>query len=250
MAPFLTEYSEQMNIQICTGATAHTLDSGEMVIFLFGQGLWFGDRMDKSLINPYQCRTYEIPLCDDPTDPSQRLGIEPKEDCFIQLDMHGSTCGFLTKYPKDDDLEKCRHIIMSDEENWDPSRTHFHVSSIETEMHYNNISSRSIYLAQSDVPAAPPVTQIRDDIALHEFDRTLASISTGLIPELMVENIICKVKTRKTRTGFATITDDRHHGISPQLLAQKWGIGMEKAKKILKSTTQNSIRSAVLPLTR
>ena len=249
VAPFLAEYSEQMNIQICTGATAHTLDSGEMVILLFGQGLWFGDRMDKSLINPYQCRAYGIPLCDDPTDPSRRLGIEPKEDCFIQLDMQGSTCGFLTNYPTDDDLENCRHIIMSDEENWDPSTTHFQVSSMQAEMHYN-ISLRSIYLAQSDVPAAPPVTQIRDDIALHEFDRTLASISTGLIPELIAENIICKVKTRKTRTGFATITEDRHHGVSPELLAQKWGIGMEKAKNTLKSTTQNSIRSAVLPLTR
>ena len=83
VAPFLAEYSEQMNIQICTGATAHTLDSGEMVILLFGQGLWFGDRMDKSLINPYQCRAYGIPLCDDPTNPSRRLGIEPKEDCFV-----------------------------------------------------------------------------------------------------------------------------------------------------------------------
>ena len=39
VAPFMAEYSEQMNIQIFTGTTAHTLDSGEMVIFLFVQGL-------------------------------------------------------------------------------------------------------------------------------------------------------------------------------------------------------------------
>ena len=153
--------------------------------------------MDKSLINPYQCRAYGIPLCDDPTDPSRRLGIEPKEDCFIQLYMQGSTCGFLTNYPTDDDLENCRHIIMSDEENWDPSMTHFNISSMQAEM-LDNISWRSISLAQSYVPAAPPITKIQDDIAIHEFDWTLASVSTGLIPELLVESIICKVRTRMT----------------------------------------------------
>ena len=89
VAPFLAEYSEQMNIQICTGATAHTLENGELVILLFGQGLWFGNRMYKSLINPYQCRAYGIPLCDDPTDPNRRLGIEAAGDCFIELDMNG-----------------------------------------------------------------------------------------------------------------------------------------------------------------
>ena len=43
VAPFLSEYSQQENIQICTGATAFTLDTGEVIILLFGQGLWFGN---------------------------------------------------------------------------------------------------------------------------------------------------------------------------------------------------------------
>ena len=51
--PFLAEYFEQ----ICTGATVYSLESGEMNILLCGQGLWFGNRMDKSLINPYKCRS-------------------------------------------------------------------------------------------------------------------------------------------------------------------------------------------------
>ena len=47
VSPFLAEYSEQINIQICTGATAYSLESGEMIILLFGQGLWFGNKMKK-----------------------------------------------------------------------------------------------------------------------------------------------------------------------------------------------------------
>ena len=79
VAPFLAEYSEQEHIQICTGATAYTLETGEVIILIFGQGLWFGNRMEKSLVNPYQCRSYGLQLCDDPTDPHREMGIYGEE---------------------------------------------------------------------------------------------------------------------------------------------------------------------------
>ena len=47
MSQFLSEYIEQVNIQICTGVTTLTLDSGEVVILEFGKVLWFGKRMEK-----------------------------------------------------------------------------------------------------------------------------------------------------------------------------------------------------------
>ena len=50
--------------------------------------------------------------------------------------------------------------------------------------------------------------------------------------------------------GYTIVTNDRHHDVSPELLAQKWGIGLEKAKATLNCTTQNCIRSAIMPLTR
>ena len=52
MSPFLPEYSEQMNVSICIGVTDLALDSGGVVILEFGQGLWFGNRIEKSLVNP------------------------------------------------------------------------------------------------------------------------------------------------------------------------------------------------------
>ena len=64
-----------MNVPICTGVTALTLDSVEVVIMEFGQGLFFGNRMEKLLINPNQCQKCGIQICDDPTDPHKKLGI-------------------------------------------------------------------------------------------------------------------------------------------------------------------------------
>ena len=54
VAPFLVEYYEQVNIPICTGANSYTMESGEVIIIIFGQDLWFGSSMEKTLINPNQ----------------------------------------------------------------------------------------------------------------------------------------------------------------------------------------------------
>ena len=102
VAPFLEEYSEQLNIPICTGATSYTMESGEVLILIFGQDLWFGNRMDKTLIKPNQCQAFGIPIFDEPINQHRPLGIEVYSDTHIIISMVGSTCGFITQYPKDD----------------------------------------------------------------------------------------------------------------------------------------------------
>jgi hypothetical protein len=47
------------------------------------QALWFGDKLDSSLINPNQIRSYGLSLCDDPFDMHRDLGIDdPSTECF------------------------------------------------------------------------------------------------------------------------------------------------------------------------
>ena len=67
------------NIPVVTGASAATLPNGETVILVVHQGLYFGDDMPHSLINPNQIRANSIPFCDDPTDPNRKLGFEDPE---------------------------------------------------------------------------------------------------------------------------------------------------------------------------
>ena len=69
VTPFLEDYEATHNVRVCCGATAYTSDTGKTIILIFGQGLWFGDKMSKSLINPNQCRAFGVGVCDDPTDP-------------------------------------------------------------------------------------------------------------------------------------------------------------------------------------
>ena len=133
MSPFLPEYAEHINVPICTCVTAFTLDSWEVVILDFGKGLWFGNRMEKSLINPNQCRKFGIQIFDDLTDPHRNLGIKASEDLFIPMTMEGSTCGIVTHPPTEYELYGYQKILLSDEFYWDPSNNFFGISSMEEE---------------------------------------------------------------------------------------------------------------------
>ena len=49
VSPYLSEYDSLNDIPIFTAVTAVELDSGETIILEFGQGLWFGERMEHYL---------------------------------------------------------------------------------------------------------------------------------------------------------------------------------------------------------
>jgi len=59
-SPYLSDYESIEDISICTVVTAIDLSTGETIILKFGQGLWFGDRMSHSLLNPNQRRIFGL----------------------------------------------------------------------------------------------------------------------------------------------------------------------------------------------
>ena len=117
---FLAEYYEQVNIPMFTGATSYTMELGGVIILIFGQGLWFCNRMEKTLINPIQYQSFSIPICDDPTDQHRQLVIEEDFNTPIPMLIVGSTCGFINWYPISDEIKTHWHITISNEHNWYP----------------------------------------------------------------------------------------------------------------------------------
>ena len=88
------------------------------------------------------------------------------------------------------------------------------------------------------------------DSRIHEFDRSMANVSIGLAQDLMVEILIIKVGFKRTRSGFSTYIDKRHHGISADIWEIQWGVELYKSKRNLESPTQDNVRSDLNPLTR
>ena len=78
----------------------------------------------------------------------------------------------------------------------------------------------------------------------------MVDFSIGMVQDLMVDILIIKVRVERTRSGFTTYIDKRHHLISADMLARKWSIGIDKAKRTLQSTTRDNVISALKPLTR
>ena len=69
VAPFLLSYGATRSIPVCTGITAYDQpDSRETMLLEYPQGLFFGEKMDQSLINPNQSRMHGIGLWNDAWD--------------------------------------------------------------------------------------------------------------------------------------------------------------------------------------
>ncbi len=213
VSPFLSEYDSLSDIPTCTAATAVDLDSGETIILEFGQDLWFGERMEHSLINPNQCRSFGVRVCGDPTEGNRKLGMELLGDYFVPFTMRGTTSNFQSCSPELSELDTCKTFQVSDAHTWNPTEDMFHILTVE----------------RGQVYASDLFDLCSYDLCLHDFDIIQGS-PTHIIPQIR--------------------TSECHHGVDAELLSLKWGIGLEKTRNTLKSTTQLNVRSALLPLTR
>ena len=56
--------------------------------------------------------------------------------------------------------------------------------------------------------------------------------------------LIWIIRVFMTKNGYATITNERHHSVPPELLARKWGMVLVKAKETMRTTNQVYISSS------
>ena len=84
---------------IVTGETALDLENESTVVPIFEQVFGFGDRIDKSIINPNQFRHNGITFYDDPTDNYLDLELAIDDNLFIQMGIDGTTFVFDSHCP-------------------------------------------------------------------------------------------------------------------------------------------------------
>jgi hypothetical protein len=123
VSPFSDQYTSLTNIPVATAATAwDNPDTGEVVILIFNQGLWFGNSLTNSLINPNQCRMHGIELCDDPFDIHRKLGFwDPITEYDIEMDFSNSFVYLTTRAPTLDEIRLHKQIEMTNAAPWNPA---------------------------------------------------------------------------------------------------------------------------------
>jgi hypothetical protein len=108
MAPFSNKYKLMRDVPIVNASTAFTNNAGTTVILRFNLVLWYGTKLNVSLISPNQLCHYGLVVLDDPTNKDCFFGINTK-DFEIPFEMKGITVFFQSRVPK---IENCRTIEL------------------------------------------------------------------------------------------------------------------------------------------
>ena len=107
-------------------STAFTNNTGETIILRFNQVLWYGRKLQMSLINPNQIRHSGIVVSDDPTDKTRDFGITG--DTFhIPFEMQGTTVYFVSRVPTAWEYDNCRIVEMTIDTPWNPGEVNISV---------------------------------------------------------------------------------------------------------------------------
>ncbi len=83
------------NVPIVSAATAYDDPAtGDTFILAFHEALYYGTKLDHSLISPNQVQAYGIPFWDNPFDPDRGLSIDADASLCIPLQPAGTKLQF------------------------------------------------------------------------------------------------------------------------------------------------------------
>ena len=241
VAPYSDSFEPIRNVPIVTGATAVTsTTTGETLILIFNEAIWMGQHLDHSLINPNQLRHHGVTVQDNPYSGTSLHLASPDAEFVMPMQADGTTIYFNARTPTNHELAHCPHIVLSSHAQWDPREVQFPkpVHHVEEGQSMHEIGGVKI------------VQQF--DLSSDVHDRTL-------ITKLITDRLISEVRTTGEEESpepddvpvprtFAT--GNRHSDVSAQELSERWFIGLAQAQETIKVTTQNCIRSALLPNSR
>ena len=228
--PYSDQYEPRTGIPIATVATGYTSQTGKSCIIIINEAIVMHD-LEHSLLNPNQFRHFGTVVQDNPYDPHQPMEIStPERNLVVALKSSGTTIYFDTWSPTAQDLEQLPHYTVTGSEPWEPheivypSMTRDEAEDLETIATTHTLHHRSVF-------------------DLHSMNRRwIASADRIIVPGPLTEAAL--------RPPKSFLSTGRHSNTTPEDLSEVWGISTEQAQLTLRATTQNHVRSAIMPLSR
>ena len=226
--PFEKTLGSINDVPIVTAAIAYDCSiTYNTYILFFHQSLYF-EKLENHLICPNQLRhnnitVNDIPLIHIPFDersPQHHsiITTPPHPELHIPLSLEGTTSYFVTRKPTWNEVrsdQDCIHVHCTSDVPWNP---------FDTTLATDESNIRAALLG-SDAGAR---------------GRTLASLKQSCT------NTSAAVDIDGYATAFtiaaASSAPNRKGQVSPEVLAKRWNIGTDTAKKTLQSTTQRAVR--------
>lgn len=229
------------NVPIVTGATAYDDPiTGQTIILVFNESLYYGTKLDHSLINPNQIRSYGIDMWDNPYDQDHPMAMHVSDMIIIPLQTYGTKIYFNSRSPTDDELSTLDHYPVTSARPWNPES----VSLLQTISETIPIPFRSI----SQVSHVPQWAYIRtdsNDALLHDINPTLVQLR-----ERMLSSMNTAMQPNDVPLQRTFVSTQRHSKATAETLCKRFLISPNKARATLQATTQKGLRSAILPIGR
>lgn len=191
--PYDTTYPATKDVPIVSGATAWDNPyTGETVILIIHEGLYYGRHLDHSLKNPNQIRHHGNAYHDNPFDKTKELTIVTK-NTVIPLQAMGTKILWQSRSPTDEELCVCPRVELTSDTHWDPE---------------------TVVLSQTTtIPRAANDTGDRDDLQDGESYRELDAHGV----RRLAESTSLQVDVPAKRTFLSTKT---HTRITPEDLCE------------------------------
>ena len=217
-------YEPERDIPIISGATAYTCqDSGHTYILVVNEGLWFGEKLQNTLLNPNQLRYAGVTVADNPFNKKEPISIV-HDDVTIPLFLTGTTIFLETTTPTQSELDTCPHIHLTCDADWNPQTV--------------QLSAAQSVEAESSIGVEPGLAQISSVYCSKEM-------AEAINDQRFIKSTQVDVPAART-----FVSSKRHSQVTSKNLSEKWNIGLEQAKQTLQVTTQKGVRSAIMPLSR
>ena len=254
--PYSDEYEAKKSVPIAQVATGYTTSDGKRYILIINEALWIPE-LEISLMNPNQLRHYGVQVQDNPYDASpMTIRKDEDDDDFIACLRSDGTDIFINTWtPTGKDLEQCKHIVLTSPNEWDPRKVAFPSTS---EVDIDDIESRNVSAGASlrrdssrrDNHMADTEFGDNNRRPLRIFD--IQVFNARIMKSIVVPTVIHDgpLAADMLMPPKAFISADRHSNTTPEDLSEVWNISIEQATMTLQATTQNHIRSAVMPLSR
>jgi hypothetical protein len=234
LSPFIGEYSPISDVPIASVATAwDNPDNGSMLILVINEALYFGDRMDYSLLCPNQLHWNGLVVNDVPPmfNPDKPQCISIPDKLEIPLKMRGVMSYIEMRKPTIDELAKCEHLELTSARPWNPNELGLDSRELGS-FKAGCQDGKSNFLCQRRDPPELSISSLSRLISQDVH----SSVAHDVADNVHEADVISHEMIH--REASATGTSARSSVITKEILAKRWGIGLEVADRTLQATSQ------------
>jgi Reverse transcriptase (RNA-dependent DNA polymerase) len=262
------------NVPIATVATLWESPDGEKLILIIHEALYFGERLKTStLLTPNQLRANGLVVDDVPRQfkaDSTHSIFDPATGIRTPLSIKGQASGFVSHKPTLREWNDCRKVILTSERPWLPNSKAIADAEYvatgqpqpkttlpETTINHLVEADINVWRASSEPIIPTPMISHGDktdsiygDHDSKLYERIVATVivaADDLVGDGLDGHEDVDVYSMESRAICQLATTERRSVITPEILAQRWSIGLNAAKSTLQATTQAGIRNVFAP---